>query len=172
MPIQNIKGMLMDFAPQHVEAIAVFMRSGFNPRNGVWLEIPNKKENLISLDSLSEIPEKPWLEMQDTLFEIKEDVFEKLKYIYIFSNPNDQKAYSGFAAIEDSIIRSLDRLSTYNIKSIAYILIPATENPTRVNTDEDDTQTAKLMVQTIHKWMRNNRELEVYLVDRVGGFEL
>ena len=86
MPIQNIKGMLMDFAPQHVEAIAVFMRSGFNPRNGVWLEIPNKKENLISLDSLSEIPEKPWLEMQDTLFEIKEDVFEKLKYIPVGCN--------------------------------------------------------------------------------------
>jgi hypothetical protein len=62
-------------------------------------------------------------------------------------------------------------LSTYNIKSIAYILIPATENPTRVNTDEDDTQSAKMMVQTIQNWMLNNRELEVYLVDRVGGFQ-
>jgi hypothetical protein len=172
MPIQHIKGMLMDFAPQQVEAIAVFMRTGFNTRHGVWLEIPNKKEKLISLDCLSEIPEKPWLISHDTVFEIKEDVFQKLKYIYVFSNPTDQKAYSGFDAIEDCITRSLDRLSTYNIKSIAYILIPATENPDRVNNNEDDVKSAKLMVQSIQKWIENNSELEVYLVDRVAGFNI
>jgi hypothetical protein len=170
MPIQNIKGMLMDFAPQNVEAIAVFMKTGFNPRNGVWLEIPNKKENLISLDSLIEIPEKPWLFSLDTVFEIKDDVFQKLKYLYIFSNPTDQKAYFGYDAIEDCINRSLNRLREYNIKSVAYILIPATENPDRVNNNEDDVKSATLMVQSIQKWMENNRALKVYLVDRVGGF--
>ena len=111
MPIKTIKGMLMDFAPKNVEAIAVFMRTGFNSRHSVWLEIPNKKENLISLDCLSEIPEKPWLISHDTVFEIKDDVFQKLKYIYVFSNPNEQKTYLGFDAIEDCITRSLDRLS-------------------------------------------------------------
>ena len=171
MPIKNIKGMLMDFAPQNVEAIAVFMRTGFNSRHSVWLEIPNKKENLISLDCLSEIPEKPWLISHDTVFEIKDDVFQKLKYIYVFSNPNEQKTYLGFDAIEDCITRSLDRLSSYNVYSIAYILIPATENPDRVNTNEDDVKSATLMVQSIQNWMLNNRELEVYLVDRVNDFK-
>ena len=171
MPIQNIKGMLMEFAPQNVEAIAVFMRTGFNPRNGVWLEIPNKEENLISLDCLNEIPEKPWLVSHDTIFEIKVDVFEKLKCIYIFSNPDDQKAYFGFDAIEDCINRSLNRLSECNIKSVAYILISATENKDRINNDYDDTKSAKLMIQSIQKWIENNRDLEVCLVDRVGGFE-
>ncbi len=59
MPIQNIKGMLMDFSPQHVEAIVVFMKTGFNTRQTVWLAVPDKKESLRSLDSLREIPEKP-----------------------------------------------------------------------------------------------------------------
>ncbi|RAR73804.1 hypothetical protein [Flavobacterium aciduliphilum] len=171
MPIQNIKGMLMDFAPQHAEAIAVFMRTGFNSRHDVWLEIPNKKENLISLDSLSELPEKPWLLTHDTVFEIKDAVYEKLKYLYIFSNPTDQKAYLGFDTIKDCITRSLDRLNSYHINSIAYILIPATENPDRVNTKEDDDKSATLMNESIQNWMLNNRELEVYLVDRVGGFK-
>jgi hypothetical protein len=110
MPIQNIKGMLMDFSPQHLEAIALFMRTGFNTRQCVWLDVPDKKENLRSLDSLREIPEKPWLISHDTVFEIKDAVFQKLKYIYIFSNPTDQKAYLGFDAIEDCIARSLDSL--------------------------------------------------------------
>ncbi len=69
----------------------------------------------------------------------------------MFSNPTDQKAYSGFDTIEDCINRSLDRLSEYNIKSVAYILIPATENPDRVNNNEDDNKSAKLMVQSIQK---------------------
>ena len=171
MPIKTIKGMLMDFASKNVEAIAIFMRTGFNPRNGVWLEIPNKKENLISLDGLSELPEKPWLLTHDTVFEIKDAVYQKLKYLYIFSNPTDQKAYLGFDSIEDCITRSLNRLNSLQINSIAYILIPATENPDRVNTNEDDVKSATLMVQSIQNWMLNNRELEVYLVDRVNDFK-
>ncbi len=163
--------MLMDFAPQNVEAIAVFMRTGFNTRHDVWLEIPNKKENLLSLDSLSAIPEKPWFIEHDTIFEINDAVFQKLKYIYVFSNPTDQNAYSGFETIEDCINSSLDRLSSYNVNSIAYMLIPATENPEMVNTDEDDVKSAALMFESIQNWMLNNRKLEVYLVDRVGGFK-
>ena len=171
MPIHQIKGMLMDFAPQNVEAIAVFICTGFNSRHSVWLDILDKKENIVSLDRLNEIPEKPWLYVHDTLFQIKDDVFQKLKYIYIFSNPDDQKTYSGFDVIEDCINRSLDRLTSYNIKSVAYILIPATENPELINSDNDDTKSAKLMVDAIQNWMMNNIEIEVFLVDRAGGFE-
>lgn len=138
MSIKSIKGMLKYFAPQNVEAIAVFMKKGFNTRRDVWQSIPDKKNNLLSLDGLTEIQSKPWLEIQDTLFEIKEVLFEKLKYIYVFSNPNDQKAYLGFNTIEDCINQSLDRLSEYNIKSVAYILIPGTENTDRINNDDDD----------------------------------
>ena len=172
MAIKNIKGMLMDFAPQNVDAIVLFISSGFNTRNSLWLfDIPNKKENLLSLDGHNEIPEKPWLLNQDTLFEIKSSVFKKLKFIYIYSNPSDKKAYSGFSSIESSIKRSLDRLSMYNIKSLAYILIPATENPELINSNEDDSKCARLMIETIQDWMKKNRELDVFLVDRVGDFE-
>ncbi len=47
MSIKSIKGMLKDFAPQNVEAIAVFMKTGFNTRRDVWQSIPDKKNNLL-----------------------------------------------------------------------------------------------------------------------------
>ena len=59
----------------------------------------------------------------------------------------------------------------YNIKSLAYILIPATENPELINSNEDDSKCARLMIETIQDWMKKNRELDVFLVDRVGDFE-
>lgn len=172
MPIKNIKGMLMDFAPQNVEAIVLFISSGFNTRKSCWeYDIPNKDKNLLSMDGLNEIPEKPWLLYQDTLFEIKNGIFKKLKYIYIYSNPSDDKAFFGFPTVTSAITRSLDRLSIYNIKSIAFILIPTTESPQLINSDVDDIKSARIMVETIQDWMKKNRELDVYLVDRVGDFE-
>ncbi len=160
----------MDFAPQNVEAIAVFISSGFNSRNSIWLDIPDKKENLLSIDGLAEIPKKPWLLEHESLFEIKEKVFKKLKYFYVFSNPYDQKAYSEFETIGKAINRSLDRLNEYKIDSIAFILIPATQNPNCILSKEDETKCAAIMIETIKSWMAENREFDVFLVDRVDDF--
>jgi len=186
MSIESLKGMLMDVAPSKSEAIAVWMRSGFNTRNAVWrfelkdnnvqLELihplknnlsPNIKLSAYNLDTKNE----PWKLPHETLWKITSDNLDKLNYIYVSPNPSDKKTLNNLSDIDGLIKKCLDILLSRSITSVSFILIPS--SPSGVNNEADaDVMSAKQMISSIKNWQsKNNNKVHVYLVDRVDGFK-
>ena len=186
MTIKTIKGMLMDVAPTKSEAIAIWMCSGFNTRNAIWRFELKEKGIEIKLihpergdissnvkDSAFEsnlIGYEPWRLHFETLWEITSD-FGKLKYIYVFPNPEDKPRLNHIEDINQLINKCLDVLNVNSIHSVSFILIPALPRG-EYNIEIEDLQSAKQMIYSIRNWLSENESnMEVYLVDRVDGFK-
>lgn len=175
MAIHSIKGSLMEVAPKVVRSIAIWANNGFNGRSMVWSsELFNKCDHIRSilpragfvLDRDFNKMWKPWYLEEDSLWRFEPKTYEMLEYIYIFTNPTNEKRLKTIDQIDELINRCLDSLKAYEIDSVAMIIIRAGEH-----TDENDLASGRRMVQAIEKWMEKNGEMEVYLVDRVGDFD-
>ncbi len=185
MRINAIKGMLMDVAPNKSEAIAIWMYSGFNARNAIWRSLRKDINIIFTLicpergDTSSSIKDstikydlidhEPWRLHFETLWKITPDL-GKLRYIYVFPNPEDKRRLNHIEDIKHLINRCLNCLNEESIHSVSFILIPAL--PIEEHSSEiEDLQSAKQMIYTIRNWLcENESNMEVYLVDRVDGF--
>lgn len=173
MAIKAIKGMIMDVAPLKSQAMAIWMRSGFNSSNAIWrFELKEKGVNVELIHPFEKNINKdiePWLLPHETLWKITPEL-GKLKYIYIFPNPEDNKGVDDMEAINQMIYKCLDTLSNYSITSVSFILIPALQKGN--NFETQDLESAKQMIISIQNWLYNmNQDMDVYLVDRVDGFK-
>jgi hypothetical protein len=185
MKIETIKGSLMDLAPTTSEAIAIWMCSGFNTRNSIWrfelkkkgieIELIHPEENNISSDVKNSAYEvntnyEPWRLPCETLWKITNDI-GKLKYIYVFPNPEDKHRLDDIQEIDQLINKCLGILKVNSINSVSFILIPALPRGEH-NTEIEDLQSAKQMIYSIQNWLsKNGSHMQVYLVDRVDGFK-
>ncbi len=171
MPILSIQGNLLDVAPDKVEAIAFKIRDGFSQTKTMWLF--EFTELNISLQSVDEMPLEtisgddfnrvfPWKRREDTLWEIIPEKYRLLKYVYLFESDEYNYPLSSINEIDRLINRCLNKLKEKEVRSVAFIFIP---------TVEDDITSANRMIKAINQWMiDNNYEMDVYLVDRTGGF--
>lgn len=128
----------------------------------------------ISLQSVDEMPIKtisgddfsrvfPWKTGEDTLWEIITEKYRLLKYVYLFESDKYNSPLSSINEIDRLINRCLNKLKEKEVRKVAFILIP---------TVEDDVTSAKRMIEAINRWMiDNDYEMDVYLVDRIGGFD-
>ena len=180
MTIKAIKGMLMDVAPTKSEAIAIWMCSGFNARNGIWrfelkekgieIKLIHPERGDISPNESNLIGYEPWRLHFETLWKITSD-FGKLKYIYVFPNPEDKQRLNHIEDINQLINNCLDVLNVNSINSVSFILIPALPRGEHY-TEIEDLQSAKQMIYSIRNWLSENESnMEIYLVDSVDGFK-
>lgn len=172
--IKSLGGNIMDVAPDKVEAIAIWIRSGFNARNSIWrFDIPQKgiKLKLVSpLDKYVDSNE-PWLYEFDTIWEIIPERYQKLKYIYVFANPLNSKFVTGLERLDSIISTCLNNLNQLEVSSVAMIHIPASTNA-ETTSIEDDEKSANRMIAVINDWIANNKSnFEVFLVDNFNHFE-
>jgi len=170
MNIRSIGGDIADVAPDHAECAALWLRSGFNMRFSTWrFKFMDANRELVALDRRTE-PERPWLSGSDSLWELRPSI-RRLRYLYVFSNPDDAHAYRGLHAVNAAVTRCLDRMSMIGVKSVAFIHIPAVEN-NAIPTAEDDLKSAREMLGAISTWQADHAEtgIEVVLVDRTDDF--
>jgi hypothetical protein len=183
MAIVNLKGMIMDVAPDKAEAIAVWLRSGFNDRHSIWLfDLEEKGINTKLIYPVNKnTPERseyefdinlqPWKLPFDTLWRIVPKSYKKLKYIYVFSNPKDEKTVGDIEEIDKLINQCLTTLNARRVKSVAMILIPASIDGRREPTGEGNKLSAKRMISSIQNWLSaKERDVDIYLVDKVDDF--
>lgn len=185
MSIVNLKGMIMDVAPYKAEAIAVWLRIGFNARHSIWLfDLKEKGINTKLIYPVNKnAPERlnseyefdinlhPWKLPFDTLWRIVPKSYKKLKYIYVFSNPKDEKTVDDLDEIDKLINQCLTTLNARRVKSVAMILIPASIDGRSEPTGEGNKLSAKRMVSSIQNWLSSKeRDMDIYLVDMVDDF--
>jgi hypothetical protein len=164
MAIYAIRGLIEEFAPIKSEAVAVYARDGFASLKWIWDQITSDRNtNLIFPTDLANVDQRePWRNKQDTFWEISPHN-GVTRYYYSFSNPSGKRLVN-IDQIDQLINRSLDHARLMKIKSIAYVIIPIEEDDQRIS--------ARRMLQTIRNWQSVfNYELDIYLVDRVNGFE-
>ena len=185
MGIKAIKGRIMDTAPSNSEAVAVWMYKGFNTRYAIWgfeikerdirLELiyPNDfmhSENSLESAYKTKTKCEPWRLTYGTLWKITNRNQGKLKYIYIFPNPEDKQRLENLDEIDELIKRCFTTLNENSINSVSLILIPALSRGEH-NTELEDIKSAEQMICSIKNWLSENEEdMNVYLVDRVDGF--
>lgn len=186
MPIHTAKGDIMDFATSRSEAVAIWMCSGFNSRNSIWrwelneklfrIKLEHPLDRYIDPDILNSAyklnpTHEPWKLSFETLWSMTSEDQKKLKYLYIFPNPDDQIRLENIEQIDSLIVNCLEVLNKNSIKSVSFILIPAYLNKDESNNDINDIASANQMIESINNWLNNNNsEMEVYLVDRQDGF--
>jgi len=181
MPIFSRRGNIMEVAPESVEAIALWIYSGFNGRYSIWkFELPDRNPQLLSVIGADNLPivngefdidsyvdnSSPWQSRYDSLWSLKNDKYEILKYVYVFANPHNAHSFEG--DINVLINRCLNELARNNIRSVGMIFIP---NADIVGTDTDELAAASRMVTALQNWLNNNNDrMKIELVDRVDDF--
>jgi hypothetical protein len=170
--ITSIKGDVVEIAPARSQAVALWLRDGFNQRFVTWhFRLASEERELIPLD-FGASRNKPWLSDADSLWELI-PVDQQLRYLYVFSNPENAKSYKGLSSVAAAMDRCLDRMASIGVKSLAMIHIPASENGSDP-TKEENIASAAQMVNSISSWQSKNShiELEVILVDMNDEFPL
>jgi hypothetical protein len=187
MPIEAIRGDIMDTAPLNSEAIAVWFYSGFNTRYLLWSSVIKERYpqlKLIYPDGLTNLPNHmefaygtniqvaPWRLPSATLWKITNQN-QDLRYIYIFPNPEDRKRLENLDDIDVLIRSCFATLTEFGINSVSLILIPALQSDEYRKDEIDlaDRISALRMIHSIRNWLsEKDVDMNVYLVDRKGGF--
>jgi hypothetical protein len=165
MKIKNIKGNIYEITPDLAEACILYLRSGFNPSFSEWqYNFLPKFKNLIhykgnKLDIL-----KPWQSKEDTILELKPKQ-NKWKYIYVFSNPKNEKGFSSETELRDKINLSLSSLSDLGVTKVSSIHLPI------INLKSIDS--AKIMLNQIRDFgaIKKSNINELFLVDLNDSFK-
>lgn len=154
LKISPIQGDVMQLAPEVSDACVLWLRSGFNGRYHIWQRIHDQCN--IPVDN------QPWRNSEDAVIPVN---MGSLRYIYIFSNPNDAKGVASVSALKKSISTALDRLTELGCRKPSFIHIP-------LYSKEKDQEAAETLIKTLREWNQQTPEAidEVYLVDRKGDF--
>jgi hypothetical protein len=146
MPIYAVGGYIETFAPEKCEAVAIFTIDGFSGTNLLFREFTNNRQKTL----LS----------QDQEFYTNQGI---TRYYYVFSNPRGRKL-DNIDRINQYIKNSLDYARLEKIKSIAYLIFDSDEfNLSLI---------ARRMIEVIKEWEEIEKyEIDIYLVDRVNGFQ-
>ena len=169
MTIDSAKGDVLEIAASEADAVALWLRSGFNSRSALWYF--KLRDACHAAEPGGDIgSDKPWLSESDSVWELNKPL-GRLKFVYIFSNPDDAHAYRSMRKVGTAISNCLTRLSSLGARSVAMIHIPAT-NRRAIPTSDDDMASARAMISAIQKWQsqKGAPKLRVILADRAGDF--
>lgn len=152
--ISPIEGDVVQVAPEVSDACILWLRSGFNGRYHIWERIRDQWK--IPADDL------PWRNPKDAVIPVNTG---SLRYIYIFSNPNEAKGMTTVPALKSAISTALDRLAELGCRKPSFIHIP-------LHSEEKDQEAAEALIETLREWNQQTPAIinEVYLVDRKGAF--
>ena len=168
--IHPIAGDIFEIAPKIADAAILYLNSGFCMREVTWRQIRENWCPHAFHPNLHNIDGQPWEHSSDILYRVHVPD-SQLRFIYIFSNPNNSKGFTTLENLESSLIRSLNSLSDLNIKRISLIHIPfVTEK--NLPTLKNNICSANLMVRTLQNWDLENPSVfsDAYLVDLSDGF--
>lgn len=189
MGIYSVKGNIFEVGPKVAEAVAVWLRNGFNQRAATW-------EAARRAYTERGVPDHPWLERKDPLFPdslfplhtpIQPDLrwFYVVRWLYVFANPGDGHGYPNLAAVHQAVDRCLTRLAEAGARSVAMMHIPlasAVDGPAEdedflpgtglVPAPGDDSQSAQAMVEELRAWgaAHPGINMDVFLIDLRGDF--
>ncbi len=154
LKINPLDGDVVELAPKVSDSCVLWLRSGFNGRYHIWERIRDQWK--IPDDEL------PWRGSEDAVIPVN---IGSLRYIYIFSNPNEAKGVATVPALKTSISTALDRLAELGCRRPAFIHIP-------LHSKENDQEAAETLINTLREWNQQALEGidEVHLVDRKGTF--
>jgi hypothetical protein len=174
MNIQAVGGDIADLAPDLAEAAVLWLRSGYNLRFTTWFcKILQRypQERLCESPSRDrEALKTPWISLRDRIIRLNPPD-NKLKWLYIFSNPEDSMGVLSLEEVQSLIYRCFDALSRLECRSAAMIHIPF--SPRNHNTSsQQDAASAEAMIEAIRTWDKNNpgKIDKVFLVDRKNDF--
>ena len=168
--IHPIAGDIFEIAPKVADAAILYLKSGFCMREVTWMQIRENWCPHAFHPNLHNIDGRPWEHSADVLYRVHIPG-SQLRFIYIFSNPNNSRGFTTLENLELSLIRSLNSLSDLNITRISLIHIPfVAEN--KLPTLENNICSANLMVRTLQNWNLENPSVfsDAYLVDLSDGF--
>lgn len=173
MTIKSLSGNLEEVAPNSVESVVLWIENGFNPRYICWGNlIKNIEFKLIDPMGVGLCPNSktPWLFPHDTLWEITNST-QKLKYIYVFANPNDTKAKEGgVEVVKELIYNTLNKLCDLGVRSVGMLIIPVSETGLKPSPDEYKL-IAEKMVESLKLWeSQSNEKMQIVLIDKMDGF--
>ena len=183
MHIHTIRGDVCEIAPTRAEAAILWLRSGFNRRQQIWLKLLEKY--LGRMVPVLSVPMNPraavqtdtfvnlgrlWADRADQLLELQPAV-QRLRYLYILANPDDGKGYQTTTRLTGFLRRSLTILADRQVRDVAMIHIPLAVPRNEVRRPYDQ-QSAAAMMEAITVWdLRKPGQIDnVYLVDLKGAF--
>ena len=174
MAIKSLSGNLEEVAPKIVESVVLWIENGFNPRYVCWGNlIKNIEFKLIEPIGVDLRPnaKTPWLYSYDTIWEIESNPTQKLKYIYVFSNPNDTKAKEGgVEVVKELIYNSMNKLCELGVSSVGMLIIPVSETGLKPSPDGYKL-IAQKMIESLISWeTQSDKKMGVILIDKKDGF--
>jgi hypothetical protein len=175
-------GREIELGSKHSDAIAVWMCSSPNDQNSIWrydikstglqlelaypLNLENQREILDSAYHENSDNE-PWRLSHGTLWEITHGNQGRLKYIYVFPNPDDIQRLDNLEDIDVLIKDCLDVLNSKGIRTVSFILIPVSPLVEQ-DPDSEDALRIHQIIRSIRNWSSNKEStLTVYMSDRI-----
>jgi hypothetical protein len=167
MELKFTKGDVFEEA-KHVEAMVLWLKSGFNSINTLWMfkfsEMINNAG--ISKDSTANTlgsNDRVWMSENPTIIKLKNPI-GMLKTVYVFPNPTDT-----FECDSQKIVKMVkDALDYLEINGVKTCVINGIQSLNK----EHDTSNAKSIIETVQIWgnENSNSSLVVNLVDLRNGF--
>jgi hypothetical protein len=169
MNIHAVGGDILELAPALAEVSALWLRKGYCERHVTWERILERYRpggplvvHLLPVDSWKE----PWLSPSDRQCRLVPPN-NKLKLLYVFSNPKDAQCLPDLDTLRTLIRRCLDRISRLGYRCVAMIHIPAA-----VDGHVNDAVSADVLIEAIRSWDEKHPGMidDVFLVDRKNDF--
>lgn len=149
MTLHAVSGDVLENAPLNSEAIAIWMYTGFNTRQEIWRRVFEEKGSRLSLawppaleGAEADIPPaspeyKPWTLNHETLWRIDGGNMGRVKYFYVFPNPKNISRLDSLESLNAQMRRCLTVLQEQGVRSISFILIPASTGEAGNGRSED-----------------------------------
>jgi hypothetical protein len=165
MRLYSVRGNIVELSPLLSEVCVLWLRGGFNERFVTWMQIAERFG-----EQLPRQLQSPWREPHDTLFALNPPA-GILRWLLVFSNPDESKGFRSLDEVRDAVRRSLDRLSELHAQSISFIHIPSTHN-NQDPIDAENLESATAMIQAASQWVNEHETLDknIYMIDRDGDF--
>ena len=165
--IHAVHGDIVEVGANVADMSAPWLCDGFNTYKEIWKKMRARYSGLPL--PAGPLLEKPWRSKFDRLLPIappynRLNPYDRLKYLYIFTNPNGAKRCDTPHSLHKMIGRCFRKAGRIGAKSVALINIPVA--------GYEDKVAAMFMIDGIRKWDAKHRDqlTDVYLVDLTGSF--
>lgn len=168
MEILHARGDILDLSRDDSDAVALWVRSGFNVRDITWRSLEREFASRLSPPLME--GDRPWKSATDLVWEVHPPL-QRLRYVYLFSNPSDSFGYGSLDEVSAAVSRCLDRLNSEGVRRLSMMHMPVSPTGDRP-TDEEDLASARAMVQALRDWdaLNPGQMDRILLVDKVDDF--
>jgi hypothetical protein len=172
--VHPVQGDIVEFAPGIAQLSALWVCGGFKVRYDTWRRVHEQYFRRMPMEGGVDLRE-PWRAATDQVFEI-DPPDGLLRFVYVFSNPSNASSVPALGAVQDAIVRLLDRAVQLGTQRVAMIHIPSAPEGRQPN-DQQDIGSAAVMIAAIQRWDVAHpaqdypaKPTDVYLVDLGGDF--